>query len=273
MQDRIRISLTLKKEIVSLIDSKVDGTIIRNRSHAIEHYLKMSLASSAGQAVLFVPSEADLFKEIGNELLINRLLRVFRKSGVLHILFCCSEEATHLKKHVGAKKFHDFTFHFFKTDAGYTAKALWECKDHLHPGTFFVLHANIAAEIDFFDFQDFHKEKNAVATLSLTSIADPLPWGVVRLKRDVVTDFREKPLFNAESETRLTNLINAGIYIFEPEIFSYFSENAKSLEIDVFPLLARERKLFGYFLDGAWFNVSDSNMFESAQRHFSADHS
>ncbi|QQS59684.1 nucleotidyltransferase family protein [Candidatus Peregrinibacteria bacterium] len=268
MQDRIRISLTLKKEIVSLIDSKVDGVRIRNRSHAIEHYLKISLASSVGQAVLFVHREEDLLKEVEKESLIVSLLRRFQKIGILSVLFCSSQESLLLQKIVGGKKFQDFTFHFVHTNPEHTASALLDCSSLLHPGTFLVLHGDIATELDLFDFQDFHREKSSIATVTVTSISDPLPWGVVRLKRNLITEFREKPV-HSETETRLTNLINAGIYAFEPEIFSFFPEDAKSLEEDVFPLLAQERKLFGYLLDGAWFNISVPGMLESAKKHFS----
>ncbi|MFX0014241.1 MAG: NDP-sugar synthase [Promethearchaeota archaeon] len=39
---------------------------------------------------------------------------------------------------------------------------------------------------------------------------------------------------------------NAGIYIFEPEIFTYIEKEVSSLEKDVFPTLAKEGLLYGY---------------------------
>jgi metal-responsive CopG/Arc/MetJ family transcriptional regulator len=54
MQDRVRISLTLRPEIVSLLDSKVDGTKLRNRSHAVEQFLKQLLSDTVKQAVIFI---------------------------------------------------------------------------------------------------------------------------------------------------------------------------------------------------------------------------
>src|SRR3989338_4556769 len=45
--DRTRLTITLKKSILVAVDSVIDGTNIRNRSHAIETLISQSLAPQA----------------------------------------------------------------------------------------------------------------------------------------------------------------------------------------------------------------------------------
>ncbi|MCK4848594.1 MAG: hypothetical protein KAT16_06200, partial [Candidatus Heimdallarchaeota archaeon] len=42
------------------------------------------------------------------------------------------------------------------------------------------------------------------------------------------------------------NYINAGVYIFEPEVYPFIEKRVFSLEKDVFPVLSKEGLLYGY---------------------------
>ena len=61
----------------------------------------------------------------------------------------------------------------------------------------------------------FHRETGAKATILLTPVADPSRYGLVRLAADGrVESFLEKP----RPEEIDTDLINAGLYVLEPEV-------------------------------------------------------
>lgn len=65
---------------------------------------------------------------------------------------------------------------------------------------------------------DFHNDKKAMATITLTSVKDPLQFGVVITDKEKrITQFLEKPGW---SEV-ISDTINTGIYVLEPEIFNY----------------------------------------------------
>ena len=64
--------------------------------------------------------------------------------------------------------------------------------------------------------------------------------------------FIEKPA----KGTAPTNLINAGIYVLNPEIFQYIPKGkAVSMEREIFPILVEEGKLFGYVFHGLWMDI------------------
>ncbi|MCK4425025.1 NDP-sugar synthase, partial [Candidatus Bathyarchaeota archaeon] len=73
-------------------------------------------------------------------------------------------------------------------------------------------------------------------------------------KENRITRFIEKP----PKEAAPTNLINAGVYALNPEIFSYIPEKQKvSMEREVFPKLVEEGKLYGYVSEGLWMDIGE----------------
>ena len=52
------------------------------------------------------------------------------------------------------------------------------------------------------------------------------------------------------------NIVNAGIYIFKPEVFELF-EDSVSLEKDLFPRLAKLNQLVGFFTYGEYLDLED----------------
>ena len=267
MKDRVRISLTLRPEIVALLDSKVDGTKIRNRSHAVETYLRQALAAKAGQAVILVGDQSKVLTDICGETVIEKTLSMLKKAGIKRIILSCKKSADKLREFLSKKAFSDFDFIFTENNGNGTAAALHGCKDKLLPENFLLIYGDILAELDIYDFLDFHETAHGVGTIVITSLDNPKPWVVVKVKRNSVIEFHEKPKDGAEDRNKLTNLIHAGIYAFKPEIFGYIDANTKSLETEVMPKLIEERQLFSYLLDGVWFNVSRDDLLTHALKY------
>jgi NDP-sugar pyrophosphorylase family protein len=122
-----------------------------------------------------------------------------------------------------------------------------------HEEPFLVLNGDIFTTIDYTVLINKHKQNNAVATIALYSVADPSRYGTVKLtNQNRITQFVEKaPLGKAPS-----NLINAGVYVLDPEIFNYIPAGRPvSIEREVFPKLAEEGKLFGHEFKRVWIDI------------------
>ena len=72
-------------------------------------------------------------------------------------------------------------------------------------------------------------------------------------------NFVEKPKDNL-----LSNLINSGLYILEPEVFDLIPEGFSMLEKDIFPKLAEKGRLYGYIFQGQWFDTGNMERYEKA---------
>jgi mannose-1-phosphate guanylyltransferase len=130
--------------------------------------------------------------------------------------------------------------------------------------TFFALNGDSLRDADLDEIVRFHRDTGAKATILLTPVADPSRYGLVRLAADGrVSTFLEKP----RPEEIDTNLINAGLYVLEPEVLGLVPpERAVSIERDVFPRLADEGSVYGIALDGYWLDVGTPEAYLQAHR-------
>ena len=129
---------------------------------------------------------------------------------------------------------------------------------------FLVLNGDIFTTIDYTSLLKKHEEKNAIATIALYMVEDPSRYGTVKLtKENRVTQFIEKaPLGKAPC-----SLINAGVYVLDPEIFDYIpSGRPVSIEHEIFPKLAEEGKLFGHEFKEIWIDIGKPQDYLKANR-------
>lgn len=117
---------------------------------------------------------------------------------------------------------------------------------------FFVLNGDILTDANYLEIMEKHKNNGGIGTVALRRVADPSRFGVVELSvENRITRFVEKPSKNAPS-----NLANAGIYVFEPDIFNHIPAGRRcSIEREVFPKLAKEGQLFGHEIEALWVDV------------------
>jgi mannose-1-phosphate guanylyltransferase len=118
---------------------------------------------------------------------------------------------------------------------------------------FLVLNGDIVSDIDYKRLVDFHKEKGGLATVALYQVHDPSRYGAVEIDGDGrIHRFVEKP----EPGEAPSNLVNAGIYVFEPEVIDFIPPGRPvSTEREVFPILAEKGALYGFEIRGLWMDI------------------
>jgi mannose-1-phosphate guanylyltransferase len=131
-------------------------------------------------------------------------------------------------------------------------------------GSFFALNGDSLREADLSELVRFHRETGAKASILLTPVADPSRYGLVRVAGDGrVETFLEKP----RPEDIDTDLINAGLYVLEPDVLDLVPEGrAVSIEREVFPRLAEQGAVFGIALTGYWLDVGTPESYLQAHR-------
>lgn len=120
-------------------------------------------------------------------------------------------------------------------------------------GRFVVLNGDIFVDFNLTAALEAHVAAEAVLTLALSEVDDPSPFGVAALDRDgMVAGFVEKPPLG----TAPSNLVNAGVWIFEPELVGEIPPGAVRVEETLFPsLVARRRRVLGYPFEGLWADI------------------
>ncbi|XUW99425.1 MAG: NDP-sugar synthase [Dehalogenimonas sp.] len=127
-----------------------------------------------------------------------------------------------------------------------TAGGIKNCERYLD-STFFALNGDVFSTIDLSAMLAQHHSNNAVATIALTPVENPSAFGLVETEKDNrIRRFIEKP----KPEEITTDLINAGCYMLEPEVFKYIESGKNtSIERETFQFLLRDHCPFYAFVD------------------------
>ncbi|MDA8272155.1 MAG: sugar phosphate nucleotidyltransferase [Deltaproteobacteria bacterium] len=119
---------------------------------------------------------------------------------------------------------------------------------------FLVISADIITDVNLKKPIDFHIGKKSDATIVLTRVENPLPYGIVITDSEGrVTKFLEKPSW---SEV-FSDTVNTGIYILRKNVLKLIPEKSEfDFSKDLFPLLLKENKnLFGHICSCYWRDV------------------
>lgn len=134
--------------------------------------------------------------------------------------------------------------------------------------TFVVLCGDALIDLDLSEAVKRHKQKGALATLITKSVPQEnvSSYGVVVTDEDGrVKAFQEKPSI----DSALSNKINTGIYLFEPEIFEYIPSNQPfDIGADLFPKLVEiGAPFFALSMDFEWVDIGKVPDYWSAIRN------
>ncbi len=270
--DRERLTITLKKSLLTKVDGFIDGTKIRNRSHAIEYLVTQSLSPRVNQAVILVggkglnmrPFTFEMPKglfPVGGRPILEHIVERLKKYEIRDIIFSIGHLGEKIREHFGDGKKFDvkITYVDESKEAG-TGGALVLAKKYLKSESFLVIHGDILIDINLADLVAFHKEQGTVGTIALTSVVDPSSFGEVILHGALIKQFIEKP----EKGRQTSQLINSGLYVFDREIFDYLPKTGSCLLEDIFSKLAQNRQLSGFLFAGRWVDIGTPQSYEKA---------
>lgn len=122
--------------------------------------------------------------------------------------------------------------------------------------TFVVLCGDALIDLDLSAAVKWHKEKGSIATIIMKEVPheEVSSYGVVVTDDDGrIKAFQEKPAV----EEALSNCINTGIYIFEPEIFNHIPSGQEyDIGGDLFPkLVAAGEPFYGLPMEFEWVDI------------------
>jgi mannose-1-phosphate guanylyltransferase len=108
--------------------------------------------------------------------------------------------------------------------------------------------------VDISEIVKSHKKSRCIATVALNKKGVPLEYGVADVEGSRIIRFREKPI--------VENLVNAGIYAFEPKIFDYIQEK-DDFASNVFPrLLEKGESINSFIFSDYWLDVGRTADYE-----------
>ena len=203
---RERITISIRKEILSKIDKKIDGIKLRNRSHAIESMVVETLGIDIISDVIVMAGGEDAIKSVDA---IKELFLKLRTIGVEEVIIAVGYLGKKIKD--ALKSGEEFGLHINYLEKGEgTGGVLLEMKKSLNK-PFLVINIDKKTDVDLKNLIDFHKSSLSLATVATENIKT--------LK---------------------------GVYVLESEVLDYLPKGFSMLEEDAFPKLLEEGKLTIY---------------------------
>ncbi|MDO8481028.1 MAG: sugar phosphate nucleotidyltransferase [Nanoarchaeota archaeon] len=233
-----KIAISIDSGLLSLLDSKVDGAMLRSRSQAIEYFLGKGLEGDAVTTAVLIlrgSQQAIALKQIQGKSLIRHQAAFFLSQGIKQIYVVTQSPSKELREAcIG------LPVEIIEGNKRGNAGALSELAGKI-TCNFVVMAGDTLNHFDLRRMVSKHRSLGKLATMGLMTRESSKSFGSVVLDGDFIIDFREK--------TGSSHIVNAGVYVFKPEIFELLSG---SLEKDVFPKLAKLKELIGHFTYGEY---------------------
>lgn len=265
-----RISLTLSKSILEKVDSLVDSTKLRSRSHAMEYLLSKALnTKKVEQAVILAGGKGTRLRPLTYEIpkvmiplqgkpFLQHLIEMLKEYEIRDIILSVGYLKDQIKEYFGnGSKFGVKIRYIEEKEPLGTAGPLKLARDLLK-SSFVMMNGDEYKEVDLNDMFSFHKDQGAYGTVGLKTTDTPQYYGVAVMKGSNIVRFVEKP------KKFVSNLINAGIYILDPKVIDLIPDGFAMVETDLFPKLAVMGKLAGYPFEGQWYDLGTFERYEKA---------
>ncbi len=197
---------------------------------------------------------------IVNVPMMEHILKKLKRSGIDEVVILLYYKPEVIKNHFKDGKEWGVKIHYVLPDADYgTAGAVGYAREFLDT-TFMIVSGDLVTDFDFTKILEYHRKKRASLTITLTSVDNPLQFGVVIVNEDgKIEKFLEKPSWGEV----FSDTINTGIYVIEPKILEYIPKGEPfDFAKDLFPLLMeRGIDLMGYTAKGYWRDVGNPDSY------------
>jgi len=205
---------------------------------------------------------------LGNKPLSEISVERLAESGVVErVIFAINYQAEKIMQYFGTGEKYGIEIKYAKEKRPLgTGGPIKNAQTLLDDSPFLVLNGDVISLIDYKDMLNFHKQRgDALGTIALYPVEYPSRYGAVELDHAYrILRFVEKPAPGEEP----SNLINAGTYVLDPEVFDYIPNNEPfSIERGVFPIFADQMKLYGYKYDDLWLDMGKPSDYIQANKY------
>ena len=243
----------------------------------------LGIIMAGGQGSRLMPLTATRPKpmvEVLGRPVIDYVKEAMMKAGIDEIIVTTGYRGEQLKSHVASWSIQDEGCKGLKsrisqeaTPMG-TAGSVGLLRDVVN-STCVVGSGDAVASFDIVALLAAHRRSKAKVTMALFEVENPSEFGIVGLAKTADGDvdgglregfirrFLEKPA----PEEAFSNVINAGLYILEPEVFEHIPFGEKfDFSKQLFPkLLELGWPMYAQTIDGVWFDVGQPSELINAQ--------
>lgn len=122
---------------------------------------------------------------------------------------------------------------------------------------FVIMNGDLLTRVDLKSLMQFHKEQKSIATMCVRGFEQNIPYGVVKTEDHVITSLEEKPVQNV--------LVNAGIYVLNPECLNFIPKDEFFNMTSLFEkLIENGKKPAAFPIHEYWIDIGRPDEFTQA---------
>ena len=200
--------------------------------------------------------------EVGNKPILQTIVEKFREYGYTDIVMCINYKSDVIKDFFGdGSKFGVEIEYVSEKNRMGTAGALSLFKGKMTE-PFFVMNGDLLTNINFEHLHDFHISNNSIGTMCVRDYDIQVPFGVVSIKNTKILSIDEKPVEKF--------FVNAGIYMFNPEVMDYIPKDQFYDMPTLFTkLISKNKKIISFPIREYWIDVGRIEEYQKANIEYS----
>ncbi|HUP89405.1 MAG TPA: sugar phosphate nucleotidyltransferase [Longimicrobiales bacterium] len=202
---------------------------------------------------------------VGNRPIMEHIVDLLRRHGITDLVSILYFQPDHITSHFGDGSQFGVKMQYVTADADYgTAGAVRNAYDLIGDEPIIIISGDVLTDFDITKAMDEHRERKAEATIALTSVDNPLAFGIVIVERESgrIIRFLEKPTWGEV----FSDTINTGIYILEPSTVQRIPVKTNfDFSKDLFPRMLRDKAgLYGHVAQGYWRDIGNLDEYRRA---------
>ena len=253
-RSKTKIAIAIDDILLNKIDALIDGTRLTNRSQAISHFVERSLQDlsvSSGVILLHQAHHGQSVRLYEDKAVLVHQLEFFSQHGIKRVYLSTQDGPKVAELETLAKTVPGIDFEVILQQAQGTAQALLAVKEHIEHEHFLVMSGDTLNQFNLSKMVLHHTQSGKLATMGLVDKDNVEQCSVVLVDGDTIINIEN------DSVSPQSHIVNAGVYIFRPEIFNMISPSMKSLEREVFPKLVGIKQLHGRFTHGPYMHFPE----------------
>jgi mannose-1-phosphate guanylyltransferase/phosphomannomutase len=203
---------------------------------------------------------------VANRPMMEHIVELLKRHGITDLVSILYFQPEHITNYFGDGSRFGVQMRYVTAEADYgTAGAVRNAGDLVLDDRVLVISGDVLTDFDLTAAIEEHDRRGAEATIALTSVENPLAYGIVITDRESgrIERFLEKPTWGEV----FSDTINTGIYILEPNALLRVPEQTNvDFSKDLFPAMLRDNAaLYGHIAPGYWRDIG--NLDEYRQAH------
>ena len=182
---------------------------------------------------------------IGNKPILKHIIDHYVKYGFCNFYLALGYKSEIIRKYIKSTKFSK-NVKINLIDTGQktmTGGRLKRLKKYLNNETFMMTYGDGLSNINLKRLLNFHKKNKKLVTL--TAVRPPARFGAIKLKKNLVSYFKEKSKMDE-------GWINGGFFVIEPEFLKYIKDDNTFLEREPLEKLTSRKQLSAFKHQGFW---------------------